>query len=213
MKICTICSKEHDRPRAQRCYRCERRIVNKASEQRNKDKILARQKKYREENKEKLKEIRRKCYYKYQEKNKQKSLENFIKRKGLPANYKRWKNSAGQGNITSQGYRVVTTELKDHPNAYERGNRMAEHTYIMIKHLGRPLHKGETVHHINGDRLDNRLENLELWHRSHPPGQRVEDKIRYCIDFLELYGYKVDSLNAEKFFGSKSNLSQPQASL
>ena len=69
--------------------------------------------------------------------------------------------------------------------------RIREHIFVMSEHLKRPLFKHESVHHKNGDRLDNRIENLELWSKAQPPGQRVDDKINYFIEFLQAYGYKV----------------------
>lgn len=80
---------------------------------------------------------------------------------------------------------------RGHPNAGKKGE-MFEHTFVMSQYLGRGLHKHETIHHKNGIRHDNRLENLELRSSHHGPGQRVEDKIDWCIEFLNIYGYDVN---------------------
>ena len=57
----------------------------------------------------------------------------------------------------------------------------------MSELLGRPLRDGESVHHRNLLKDDNRPENLELWSTSQPQGQRVEDKLRWAREFLALY--------------------------
>lgn len=48
------------------------------------------------------------------------------------------------------------------------GNGILEHRKIMEAHLDRKLLRHEVAHHLNGDKQDNRLENLELWSKSHP---------------------------------------------
>lgn len=95
------------------------------------------------------------------------------------------KEAAGDG-FLSHGYRVVSV-----PKKYRHlvgGQRSVfEHRLVMAKHLGRPLYPQEVVHHRNGDRTDNRLENLELWSTFQPKGQHVDDKVAFAIEMLRRY--------------------------
>jgi hypothetical protein len=89
-----------------------------------------------------------------------------------------------QGHITPEGYRMIVAP--GHPNA-RADNGIAEHRFVMSEVLGRPLYPNENVHHINGDRLDNRPENLELWITRQPSGQRVTDRVADAVEILERY--------------------------
>lgn len=93
----------------------------------------------------------------------------------------------GSGRTMASGYVMVWAP--EHPNARSRGY-VLEHLLVMSEHLGRPVDTaaGENVHHKNGDRTDNRIENLELWSTSQPKGQRVADKVAWAREILERYG-------------------------
>jgi hypothetical protein len=64
---------------------------------------------------------------------------------------------------------------------------MKEHRYVMEQMIGRPLKSSEHVHHRNGDRSDNRPQNLELWIVQHPSGQRLDDRLHDAVALLAEY--------------------------
>jgi hypothetical protein len=87
----------------------------------------------------------------------------------------------GDYRLSSQGYCIVQSG--------SGANRKStwQHRLVMEEYLGRPLVKGENVHHKNGQRTDNRIENLELWSTAQPAGQRVEDKLAWAKEFIKQY--------------------------
>jgi hypothetical protein len=85
--------------------------------------------------------------------------------------------SLRKGGYVHRGYRYI----------HVAGKRAAEHRDVMERQIGRPLLADETVHHVNGDKLDNRPENLELWSGRHGRGQRVDDHVDFALDTLKLY--------------------------
>lgn len=97
------------------------------------------------------------------------------------------------GRLTNKRDRYVRVWVSPDDWLYDEatpigGSRyMLEHRYVMAHQLGRPLLREEEVHHKNGDRKDNRIDNLELWSHSQPPGQRVEDKLRWAHEIIALY--------------------------
>lgn len=61
------------------------------------------------------------------------------------------------GRSLKDGY--VILRMPEHPNAFPNGY-FPEHRLVMEKKLGRYLEQAEVVHHINGNKQDNRIENL-----------------------------------------------------
>jgi len=105
--------------------------------------------------------------------------------KGDPQGDKPVREIAGDGYV-HHGYFVVPVppELRHLTNGE---SPCLEHRLVMAQVLGRPLTDDESVHHKDGNRLNNDAANLELWSRWQPSGQRVSDKVAYAIDLLERY--------------------------
>lgn len=80
--------------------------------------------------------------------------------------------------LDKDGYEVI---MRD-------GKQVARHRAIMEESLGRLLRPDESVHHKNGVKHDNNIDNLELWSRYQPAGQRVADKLEYAREILRIYG-------------------------
>lgn len=95
-------------------------------------------------------------------------------------------NWKGGRRIDHRGY--VLLWAPDHPSRANTAKPYVfEHRLVMEARLGRFLQPHENVHHINGQRDDNRDENLELWSTWQPCGQRVKDKMKWVWEMVELY--------------------------
>lgn len=74
---------------------------------------------------------------------------------------RKWNRAPGGRTIDKDGYVLVSGQFA-HPAASGRSRTVREHVLVMEDHLGRFLAPNECVHHVNGKKDDNRLENLEL---------------------------------------------------
>lgn len=95
------------------------------------------------------------CSAKFRYENDSDLIESFAYDKS-GSNHPMWN---GGKTVNSQGYILIYSP--DHPYKDKR-NYVRKHRLVMEEHLGRYLKPDENVHHKNGDKQDNRLENLEL---------------------------------------------------
>lgn len=93
--------------------------------------------------------------------------------RGLELSAPRMRREWGTGTHDRNGY--IQIPMPD-------GSTRMEHRIVMEAMLGRELADRENVHHINGIKNENRPENLELWVKPQPNGQRVSDLIRWVVE-------------------------------
>lgn len=85
---------------------------------------------------------------------------------------RRGRNGEGSRSLNNNGYIRVRC----------RGKDVLEHRQVMEQQLGRELYPFENVHHVNGVKTDNRSDNLEVWVKPQPCGQRLEDLIAFIAE-------------------------------
>lgn len=124
------------------------------------------------------------------------SKDSYPKGKGVH-NWNGGRTKDGSGYIQI----ILYPENPFYEMACKNGHRIREHRLVMAQYLGRCLGSDEFVHHKNGDKADNRIENLQLMHRSahystlhlkdlQEENNKLKEKIKELENKIKEWGYK-----------------------
>jgi len=125
--------------------------------------------------------------------------------------FKKYSDAKFVHGITNTGYRRLNID----------GKRILEHRYVMEKHLGRKLLSTEHVHHINGDKLDNKIDNLcildikehmSLHAKDRPKGSDCHNSILSKKEILEIRNIYSDKRATQKQLANTYGVGQDHIS-
>lgn len=142
---CDVCGKmfKPDHPERSESHTCSYKCAGILTSERTKGKILVPPKEY-------ICEFCGKAFSR-PERQARKTDGSFCSRKC----HQEWSREHATGWVTPGGYRMICVY----------GREIHEHRYLMEQEIGRPLADDEVVHHINGNKLDNSLDNLKIMTR------------------------------------------------
>ena len=93
-----------------------------------------------------------------------------------------WRGHAVTKGVDQHGYVTLRG-----PGVSAPGKFVLEHRHVVEQFLGRKLLPSESVRHLNGDRLDNRLENLTLEVKTQPVSQNIQDLVEWAKQLVAAY--------------------------